>query len=414
MECGAQETLCHVLTWLTENELAARKINDALVRIGEGTTGTAALVIDFLRAHGATFVGLLGAIFGIWKTWMYHERLLHERLATYISARDGRLRDVRSQALETIQRPAPGQSFGAPTFINRDLASVLRERRWDNSALALTVSQSAEWQLSKAVESIQRKLQLAERETVTLRQELCTAHSLRGAVAASSSASQSHKFALDHFRNALSLPGYANDIQLKELEAHQLRKLGETSEARKAYVRVLRLSRHLESDRERWPVQSRAKRFIAELEPSNKNAFDILTAPLTGGRHSPGPIALLEQCTPMTAWELLEKADMHYFAASRASQLRFVRAEPAQLREADRCYEAALQEVGKKRWRIAKSTSRLHRLIREGRQRVERASRSGIYDTAWLPPSLAQSNQPQKPSAKVSSPGSDEPVPEAT
>ena len=24
MECGSQETLCHVLTWLTENELAAR------------------------------------------------------------------------------------------------------------------------------------------------------------------------------------------------------------------------------------------------------------------------------------------------------------------------------------------------------------------------------------------------------
>ena len=414
MECGAQEALCHVLTWLTENELAARKINDALVRIGEGTTGTAALVIDFLRAYGATLVGLLGALFGIWKTWMYHDRLLHERLAKYISARDGRLRDVRSQALETVQRPAPGQSFHAPSFINRDLASVLRERRWDNSALALTVNQSAEWQLSRAVEGIQRRLQLAERETVTLRQELCTAYSLRGAVAASSSMSESHKLALNHFRNALSLPGNADDIQLKELEAHQLRKLGETDEARKAYFRVLRLSRHLESDRERWPIQSRAKRFIAELEPSNKNAFDIITAPLSGGRHSPGAIALLEQCFPMTAWELLEKADMHYFAASRANQLRFVRAEPMQLRDADRCYEAALLEAGKKRWQIGKSTSRLRRLIREGRERVERARSGGIYDTAWLPPALAQLNQPQKPTAEVSSSGSDQPIPEAT
>lgn len=414
MECGAQETLCHVLTWLTENELAARKLNDLVVKLGQDTTGGLGALAEFLRGYGQLIVGLLGFSFGVWRWWLYHERVLHKRLQEYISARDGRLRDVRSQALETIQRPAPGQAFQAPSFVNRDLASVLRERRWDSSTLALTVNQSAEWQLSKAVEAIKSKLQLAEREAVSLRQELCTAYSLRGVVASARTGTERHNDALNHIRNALSLPGHGNDIQLIELEAHQLRKLGHYGLAETAYERVVELAKDIPLERDRNIVITRAKRYLAEIEDRPFVAYLKMRAPVTGNQYAPGPIALIDGCQPLSSWEMIEKGDMHFLTAYLARLQEFNLVEAQHLDDANAAYEAALLTIRKKRWSIGKSTSRLRRLIREGRDRVERASRSGIYDTAWLPPSLAQSNQPQKPSAKVSSPGSDEPVPEAT
>ncbi|WP_072391650.1 hypothetical protein [Hyphomicrobium sp. CS1GBMeth3] len=412
MECGSQEYFCQLLTLITENELAARKFNDLVVRLGQDTTGGIGVAAAFLKDYGQLIVGLLGFSFGAWRWWLYHDRVLHKRLAEYISSRDSRLRDIRGQALETIQRPAPGQTLVAPSFVNRDLKYVLRENRWDNSAVALPVLSSADWQLSKAVQKLSEQLHIAEREAVSLRQELCTAYSLRGAVASASSKPERHLEALSHFRSALSLPGHTTDIQLLELEAHQLRKLGHSDLAETAYERVIELAANLESERERDIVTARAKRYLAELDTRPLIAFQIMRAGLEGSQYAPGPIALMERCQPLQPWEWVEKGDMDYFSAALANSLGFVRAAPTHLKDADAAYQAALLAIRKKRWQVGRSTSRLRRLIREGRERVQRAQRSGIYDTAWLPPSPAKSNQPQKPTAEVGSSGSDQPVPE--
>jgi tetratricopeptide (TPR) repeat protein len=411
MECGSQETLCHVLTWITENELAARKINDALVKFGQDTTGTTALVVAFLQKYGSTIVGLFGAAFGAWKWWLYHERVLHKRLDSYISARDARLRDVRDKALDAVQRPAPGQTLAAPSFVNRDLKAVLRENRWDNSAVAPSVLMSADWQLAKAITSISNKLSIAEREAVSLRQELCTAYSLRGAVASARSGAEAHLDALSHFRTALSLPGHANDLQIKELEAHQLRKLGHFDAAQEAYEVVIELARNLPSERDRDIVTARAKRYLAEIDGSSYTAYLRMRAGLEGSPYAPGPIPLMDRCQPLSSWEWVEKGDAHYFTAFLAHEYDFNLIEDRNLEDADAAYEAALRAIRRKRWEIGKSTSRLRRRIRDGRRRVEQARTQNRYDRAWLP---RWSDQAQKPATEVSGAGGNQAVTETT
>lgn len=410
MECGSQEILCHVLTWATENELAARKLNDLLVRMGHDASGGLGAAAAFLKDYGQLLVGLLGFSFGFYRWWLYRDRILHKRLDEYISARDARLRDVRGQALETVQRPAPGQSLQSPSFIDRELAAVLRENRWDSTALTLTVHSSAEWQLGKAIENIKRKLQTAEREAVSLRQELCTAYSLRGAVASACGGDSWHSVALSHFRNALSLPGHDTDIEIRELEAHQLRKLKLFREARRGYERVIDLSASMGDGRRRDVIKARATRYLAEMEGVNvpRNALQMMTAELSGSAHSPGAIALLEKCHPLNAWELVEKGDMHYFAASLANRLRFAIVERSQLGAAATAYQNALLSLRKERWKLGRSTSRLRKFIKDGRKRVLEAQFNEQYDTAWLPP-LQQAEQK---AADVSASGSKQAVPE--
>lgn len=411
MECG-QETLCQVLTWVTDNELAARKFNDLIVKLGQGATGGFAVAIDVSKNYGQTIIGLLGFTFGVWRWWLYHERVLHKRLDEYIGARDARLRDVRDKALGAIQRPAPGQTLVAPSFVNSDLKAVLRENRWDNSAVAPTVLMSADWQLGKAITSIADKLKIAEREAVSLRQELCTAYSLRGAVASARSGVEAHLDALTHFRSALSLPGHANDIQIKELEAHQLRKLGHFDAAEEAYDLVIELARNLSSERDRDIFVARAKRYLAEIEESPWAAHLRMRAGLEGSQHAPGPIVLLDRCQPLSSWEWVEKGDMHYFSALLAAEQHFNRIEAQNLNDADGAYEAALRAIRKRRWEIGKSTSRLRKLIRDGRRRVAEARNQKRYDRAWLPRWSTASDQAQKPTTEISGSGGDQAIAE--
>ncbi len=382
MECGTQDVFCHVMTWLTENELAASGLAELLGRLGQSASGVVGAVAQILKDYGQAIVGLLGFTFGFWRWWRYREHILHKRLAEYIGEKDARLKDARAQVLETIQRPAPGQEFKAPLFINWELRSVLRERNWDNTVLALTVESSADWQLSGAIESIKRKLRTAEDEAASLKQQLCTAYSMRGAIASSISREDKSSIALSHFRSALSLPGHEGDVVVKELEAHQLRKLGHFQSAKWAYARVLELAETVQPSRDRQIIKARARRYLAEIESltSRFNAYCMMTAAIEGDQSSPGALALLNNCQPLSAWELVEKGDMHYFTAYLANKLTYPVVEPSQLDEALTAYQNASLSVRKKPWQIATSSRRLGKRIREGQRRVTDAVQTATYD----------------------------------
>lgn len=399
MECGSSDVFCQLANWLAENDLAASGITELIGKLGEDAQGATGAISRFVKDYGQAIVGLFGLSFGFYRWWLYREHILHKRLAEYIGSRDARLKGAREQAMETIQRPAPGQAFRAPLFISWELRSVLRETRWDNSAVALSVETSADWQLDRAIQSIMSKLHTAEREAVCLRQELCTAYSLRGAIASSGSRDGLGVIALSHFRNALSLPGHDSDLVIRELEAHQLRKLGHFDAARAAYERVFQLADSVALTHDRDVLKARAKRYLAEIESLEypKNAYLMLTTELVGKDYSPGALALLEACEPLGAWELVEKGDIHYFGAFLARGLEFSRAEPAQLEAAATSYETALLSLRRQRWQFGKSTSRFRKRIMDGRARVETAQATGIYDTEWLP----KSQQTQQPASDV-------------
>lgn len=387
MECGSEELLCQVLSLITDNEKTATGLAEFLGKIGERADGWLGAVAQLLKDYGQTIVGAVGLTFGIWRWWIYREAILHKRLASYIGDRDRRLKGAREQVLEKLQRPAPGLAFNAPAFIDKELRAVLRERNWDRTALALTVESSADWQLSKAIGRIRDKLLTAESEAACLRQELCTAFSIRGAIAASRSSLQSTVerdiSALAHFRGALHLRGHEADLPLLELEAHQLRKLGYVADAVDAYKKIDIYSETLDDPRRRCLVRARSRRYLAEIESttSRSNAYKMMIAPLEGNQFSPGPIALYQSCTPLTDWELTEKGDMHYFVAYLATLLQFPNAPANQLNEANNAYEEVLRKFERRHWFKRR---RARNRAAEGKARVLLAQQTNQYDVAWL------------------------------
>jgi hypothetical protein len=233
MDCGGDDLFCQAMTWIEHNEFIASAMTELVSGLGTKASGIIGAVAVFIEHNAQGIFGAAGLAFGIWRWWRYREQILHKRLAEYLRDSDARLRDGQRYVLDALERPGPGQSFRLPLFASEQLRSVLRERNWDKSATAVQVASSAEWQLSQALATIGRQLKTADENLTSLRQQFATAHILRGAIASSmakrnsSIAAERNNFALAEFREVLRTPGHEHSLIAKELEAHQLRKLGD-------------------------------------------------------------------------------------------------------------------------------------------------------------------------------------------
>jgi hypothetical protein len=390
MECGSQDVVCQLTTWLSENELAASWLVELIGGVGANTTGIIGALSQFLKDYGQAIIGLFGVTFGFWRWWRYREHILHKRLAEYLKESDARLVDGATELIDAIRRPAPGQKFNDPLFVDDDLRTVLRGRNWDNAVFARNVEESADWLLTRAIDGIERRLETAHEATESLHRQLCSAHTIRGAIAASNAdrtrTGEWHIRALNFFRSALSVPGGEKNLIVRELEAHQQRKLG-LATAQQAYERLIELASDLEDPRERDLMTARAKRFAAEIVYSNNVplvAWQMMTAADRGNQYFPGAIGLMAGQEVLSGWERLEKADMHYFAALCGNTLGFPVAAPAHLNDAETEYRRILIKLSDRRFRWPKRYRRLRAGAKAGIKRVEEA-RKGAYDTNWLP-----------------------------
>jgi hypothetical protein len=185
MECGSQELFCELTNWVSENELVGPWVVEVIDRFGGHAQGIGGSVVQFVRVYGQTIVGLIGVSFGFWRWWRYREHILHKRLAEYLRESDARLVTGTADLIELIQRPAPGQQFKEPLFIDGDLRIVLRERNWDKPVHALSVAASSDWQVGKAIDAINRRLSAAQATVTSLNRQLFSAYAIRGAIAAS-------------------------------------------------------------------------------------------------------------------------------------------------------------------------------------------------------------------------------------
>lgn len=387
MECGSQDALCELTAWLSENELIGPWLVEVIGRFGAQAQGIAGSIAQFVRDYGQSIVGLVGVSFGFWRWWRYREHILHRRLAEYLRENDARLATGTADLIELIQRPAPGQQFKDPLFIDDDLRTVLRERNWDKSVFALSVETSADWQLSKAIESIQRRLSTAMASMASLHRQLTSAHAIRGAIAASSADRsgdrEAHSRALSFFQSALRVPGNDGNLLVKELEAHQMRKLGLPSE--EAYEALAELASTLENERGRNFQTGRLKRYLAEAVQSGdpRYAYQLLAADDEKAQQFPGALLLKLRCEPLDVWERLEKADAHYLAAFCAKRSGYPVAEPNQLKEAEAEYGRIRISLGNRRLGPIKFL-RLRARVRAGARRVANA-KNGFYEKNWLP-----------------------------
>ena len=270
MDCG-DGLACHALTWLVENEYVAATFAKAVADFGISADGAIGQVFFLLKEHIDKIIALGISSFGVYKWWRYREQILHRRLAEYLGESDRRLSDGQAYVLEALQRPGPGQPFKLPLFAEKTLLSVLRERNWDRTPVAANVLSSADWQLSGAMESIERKIQTAERTITSLRHQMATAHVMKGAIASSGAKRSDDRVstlntrALFSFKAALHVPGHEQDLTTRELEAHQLRKLQMYPQALAAYEALGLLASGIPAQRKRDLLIARTKRFRAEI-----------------------------------------------------------------------------------------------------------------------------------------------------
>jgi tetratricopeptide (TPR) repeat protein len=398
MECGSQETLCQALAWLTENELAARKFNDLIVKLGQDATGGFAVAIDVVKNYGQTIIGLLGFSFGVWRWWLYHERVLHKRLEQYITDSDQRLQPAQEDLLEIIQRPGPSQVYSVPMFADADLASVLRERRWDTSVHSLSVARNADWQLSSAIDRIKRRLEAATSATTSLQKQLAAANTLRGAIASSLYDTPSKaELALACFRNALRMPHHRMSIFAKELEAHQLRRIGDYKRAANAYQELLKLTSILDAPQQS-AINARAKRYFAEIvqaqkiteffsggtqTPASVRAKDLMLA----DEGEPGALVIKSNFPAYQGWELLESAEMTYFSSFVCALLGASTQADDHLQNAVDGYDNVVRSLDSQGASHRRAHKKLLAQAQQGLKRAQRAA-SGDYDITWLVPFL--------------------------
>lgn len=399
MGCG-DGLACQALTWLVENEYVAATFAKALADFGISADGAVGQIFLFLRQHVDKIIALGISSFGVYKWWRYREQILHRRLAEYLGESDRRLAEGQSYVLEAMQRPGPGQAFKLPLFAEKALLSVLRERNWDRTPVAANVLSSADWQLSGAMKSIEWKIQTAETTITSLRQQMATVHVLKGAIASAVGqrtlvgAANPGASALFSFRSALRVPGHEQDMVARELEAHQLRKLGMYPQALGAYVELEGLAAGIAHERTRLLTVARTKRHRAEVlqlqasiqSPTGKifqgaMAANNLLSPAVPG----SALAIRLPLAPFHDWDALEDGDTKYVAAFVAHNLNFVGMQTLRLEEALLAYESVL--APRVRLWNRRSTRQLRLRAQQGVARVEAAQQTPpIFDTRWLCP----------------------------
>jgi len=407
MDCGAGEYACQVLEWVSANEFAAGVISKAVAHLGTHAANVVGWIAVMWQTHGEKIIAAAGVAFGVWRWWRYREQILHKRLEEYLHDSDSRLLEGQNYLLEAIQRPGPGQVFKLPLFANAQLLSVLRERRWDNSPTAATVASSADMQLRKAGEKIKDQMETAQGTIESLREQLATSLLLRGAIAASSPLSRWHdkrerdSFALTAFRSVLQIPGHERNVLAKELEAHQLRKLGQFEASLSAYQEVEELAASIEDTRKQQLCIARVKRFRAETTIAQASCVQTDGKICWGGLWNAwqlvnGAIQMRSPFLPFYDWDLLEQGDIYYLAALLAHHQGFVRLEPKHLDEAETAYEGVLDGLKRRQWPVTwkRGYRKLRMNAEAGLDRVAKAKEiSGTYDVAWLLPNL---DDPQK------------------
>jgi hypothetical protein len=414
MECGSQDLVCQVFSLFEESEALGGGLSEILGRLGQNASGIVGALAWFLQNYGQAFFGLLGFTFGFWRWWRYRERILHERLAKYINESDGRLDAAHSQLLNAIQRPGPSYTFSPPLFSDYDLRSVLRETRWDRTPLALTVARSADAQLSAAIDRTTRRLEAAINASVSLQKQLVAAHTLRGAIAASGQKTPTQgEFALACFRNALRIPLQKASVFAKELEAHQLRKLGHFDRAAEAYWEMLGLTNHLDA-RQQAILNGRAKRYLAEItqamkildyfartevSPASQDAVKLLKA-RAPDPYAPGTLVLRDNFEPYREWDLIESAEISYFASFASALLGRTLRASRYLDDAISAYQGVLDDLANHGWAYRSTRKNLKARAENGLRRAI-AARSGDYDiSSWLVPSLTV-EQTQEIAARI-------------
>jgi hypothetical protein len=285
-------------------------------------------------------------------------------------------------------------------------------------------------------------LETAETAIACLRDQRASAYILKGAIASARAAdarseplsAELDKTALDDFRLALQVPG-KHQVEAKEYEAHQLRKLGNQREAERAYTELEALANSMSDGQARDLVRARARRWLASIaqaqaweeykkgikpRAASKHANRLMTGERSASSDADGngridPAAALPLRAlygrPFQNWDAIEQGEMHYLSAFIYHNLGWGRKERRQLDAAETSYQSILSQTPPSRWFAVGSTKRLRLAARAGLDRVNRAQSNSDYDRVWL---LPRSKDSQRPPSPIGQPGGDQGIQETS
>jgi hypothetical protein len=349
-----------ILQSIPDNNWADLSVwRDVLQQIWHGAFDWITWITQELRANASTIFGLAGFSFGIWRWWYYRESVLHRRLREYLAEQDRRLYQARSHILDAIFRPGRKREFAYPLFAVKPLRALLRRRRWDSLWGVGRIEKVADRNLDSALRFIERRVEVASGMLKSLLAQRASAHLLKGAIA-SARAAQARGVtervdledkALVQFRLALQVPEHEADAQVKEYEAHQLRRLGHLREAATAYEELEALAAYIRDERTRHLTLARAKRYRAEIlqaqvyldwKKGNRDAAGSGVASSLINNQEAGALALRTPFGPFREWDAVEQGEIHYVSAFVYHHLDAVIQEPIQLGLAETaCCEAS-------------------------------------------------------------------------
>lgn len=397
MDCGSEDTLCQAAAWLSENEFVASFLAERIATLGASTTHSLNSIFLFIKEYSQSIIGAFGVTFGAWRWWTYRERILHERLTAYINESDRRLTDAERDLVSAMRRPGPSYPVSLPVFASNELRCVLRERNWDKTPYALTVSASADGQLRQAISKLERQILTARQAIASLHQQSATAYLIRGAIAASKTESGRRANipdvdALDLFRSALQLDD--RNVLARELEGLHLKKLGHYNQAMASFDALEQLAGQISDKRQRIVTIARAKRYRGEISQYINSTVDA-----SGLRTFQGSMAangflsetvadsalsMRLEIEPFQGWDLLEHGDTYYVAAFVSHNLNFSVMRNTHLAGAHNAYTRLSDEPFFKSLKRGRRFLRLRRLALEGKERVERAQQQIAFDYDWL------------------------------
>ena len=385
MDCGSNEPVCLLLSWLSSNSHALKQILELVDGIWNEAGGQ---IIRFLREHGEKLVAIASFSFAVYRWWIYRERILHKRLEEYIRESDARLVPASAQTVEAILRPGRTAALPQPAFA-MELRDILARTGWLSLVRLSSVERQAERKLASALRGIRRRQQIARAAEQSLLEQQAQVHLLAGAIAASrarrksdrAQASRDDHAALREFR----FTTHDRDAVAKECEAFQLLRLGKRTETKQAYGDLEGIAVHLPDARERDLTMARAKRFHAQIlqieagDAGSLNAWALIA----NNNNLLCAVRLRGRYGDFVEWEAIEQAEIHFVAAWVAHMLGYVQEEPAHLSRAETWYGGILAQLPKRAWLVPVAKKALREEAREGLRRVERA-KAGDYDKRWL------------------------------
>ncbi len=393
MECGSGEWACVVLSLLEKHGVEA---SHAL--------GWLPSVELHVRENIQALIGLLGLSFGIYKWWYFRDRALHQRLKAYLSEQDARLKEARSYTLEAINRPGAKRRFAEPLFAVEPLRKVLHKKGWNSILSANTLETGAERLIEQALQGVEDRLATSQNQLASFRVQQASAHLLKGAIAAARASNMrdsAQAFALDDralnaFRTVQLVPGYERDVDAKEFEAHQLRKLGHLALAKAAYLKTEEFAGFLTDQRSRDLTTARCRRWRASIEQQEAIERYARGQQIGRGSHRAqqllrgdeagqvlGALMLRKPYEPFGGWDAIDQGDYHYFAAFVSDNLGFNLQRDGSLNDAVTEYKRVLENTPRKLFG-SETNRRLRAAAHAGLDRARAAQNKRQFDAAWL------------------------------